>query len=135
MKYMAFIFLLGCIMGTSIGTTHKQHLDLDNKEIVEVYKFNVTYVNGVPLISNPERTYGNSTKGLSTLYGSHNQRTLQQLYLGTNQTLVIEGGVYWLIPIKDFEHKYISGFMLVKFTDYKQLAKLDDLSKKIGSLF
>lgn len=135
MRYMAFIFLLGCIMGTSIGTTHKQHIDLDCKEVIEVYKFNVTYVNGVPLISNPRLTYGETEKALISLTGSHGQQTLQQLYLGTSQTLVIEGNLYWLIPIKDLERRHLSGFMLVKYTDYRQQDSLVALSDKVGQYF
>lgn len=135
MRYMAFIFLLGCIMGTSIGTTHKQHIDLDCKEVIEVYKFNVTYVNGVPLISNPRLTYGETEKALISLNGSHGQQTLQQLYLGTSQTLVIEGNLYWLIPIKDIERRHLSGFMLVKYTDYRQQDSLVALSDKVGQYF
>lgn len=135
MRYMAFIFLLGCIMGTSISSTHKQHIDLDCKEVVEVYKFNVTYVNGVPLISNPRLTYGETEKALISLNGSHGQQTLQQLYLGTSQTLVIEGNLYWLIPIKDLERRHLSGFMLVKYTDYRQQDSLVALSDKVGQYF
>lgn len=132
---MAFIFLLGCIMGTSISSTHKQHIDLDCKEVVEVYKFNVTYINGVPLISNPRLTYGETEKALISLNGSHGQQTLQQLYLGTSQTLVIEGNLYWLIPIKDIERRHLSGFMLVKYTDYRQQDSLTALSDKVGQYF
>lgn len=135
MRYMTFIFLLGCIMGTSIGNTHKQRIDFDNKEVVEVYKFNVTYINGVPLISNPKLTYGETEKALISLTGSHSQQTLQQLYLGTSQTLVIEGGLYWLIPIKDLERRHLSGFMLVKYTDYRQQDSLTALSDKVGQYF
>lgn len=135
MRYMAFIFLLGCIMGTSISSTHKQHIDLDCKEVVEVYKFNVTYINGVPLISNPRLTYGETEKALISLNGSHGQQTLQQLYLGTSQTLVIEGNLYWLIPIKDIERRHLSGFMLVKYTDYRQQDSLTALSDKVGQYF
>lgn len=135
MRYMAFIFLLGCIMGTSIGTTHKQRIDLESKEVVEVYKFNVTYINGVPLISNPRLTYGETEKALICLNGSHGQQTLQQLYLGSIQTLVIEGNLYWLIPIKDIERRHLSGFMLVKYTDYRQQDSLVTLSDKVGQYF
>lgn len=135
MRYMAFIFLLGCIIGTSISSTHKQHIDLDCKEVVEVYKFNVTYINGVPLISNPKLTYGETEKALISLNGSHGQQTLQQLYLGTIQTLVIEGNIYWLIPIKDIERRHLSGFMLVKYTDYRQQDSLVTLSDKVGQYF
>lgn len=132
---MAFIFLLGCIMGTSISSTHKQYIDLDCKEVIEVYKFNVTYVNGVPLISNPRLTYGETEKALISLTGSHGQQTLQQLYLGTSQTLVIEGNLYWLIPIKDLERRHLSGFMLVKYIDYRQQDSLTALSDKVGQYF
>lgn len=132
MRYIAFIFLLGCIIGVSICTTNKQNLS--DKEVVEVYRFNVTYVDGVPLINNPERTYGSSTKGLA-LYSSQNKYALQQLYLGNSQTTVIDGNIYWVVPIKDLEFKHISGFMLVRFTDYKQQEKLNDLSMKLGYLF
>lgn len=135
MRYMAFIFLLGCIMGTSISSTHKQYIDLDCKEVIEVYKFNVTYVNGVPLISNPRLTYGETEKALISLTGSHGQQTLQQLYLGTSQTLVIEGNLYWLIPIKDLERRHLSGFMLVKYIDYRQQDSLTALSDKVGQYF
>ena len=132
MRYMAFIFLLGCIIGTSVGTTHKQRLDLDSKQVVEVYKFNVTYIKGVPLIHNPRLTYGETEKALLSLNGSYGQQTLQQLYLGSFQTLVIEGDIYWLIPIKDIERRHLSGFMLVRYTDYRQQDSLAVLSDKVG---
>lgn len=132
MRYMAFIFLLGCIIGTSVGTTHKQRLDLDSKQVVEVYKFNVTYIKGVPLIHNPRLTYGETEKALLSLNGSYGQQTLQQLYLGSLQTLVIEGDIYWLIPIKDIERRHLSGFMLVRYTDYRQQDSLAVLSDKVG---
>lgn len=135
MRYMAFIFLLGCIIGTSVGTTHKQRLDLDSKQVVEVYKFNVTYIKGVPLIHNPRLTYGETEKALLSLNGSYGQQTLQQLYLGSLQTLVIEGDIYWLIPIKDIERRHLSGFMLVKYTDYRQQDSLVTLSDKVGQYF
>lgn len=132
MRYMAFIFLLGCIIGTSVGTTHKQRLDLDSKQVVEVYKFNVTYIKGVPLIHNPRLTYGETEKALLSLNGSYGQQTLQQLYLGSFQTLVIEGDIYWLIPIKNIERRHLSGFMLVRYTDYRQQDSLAVLSDKVG---
>lgn len=132
MRYMAFIFLLGCIIGTSISSTHKQHIDLDSKQVVEVYKFNVTYIKGVPLIHNPRLTYGETEKALLSLNGSHGQQTLQQLYLGSFQALVIEGDIYWLIPIKDIERRHLSGFMLVRYTDYRQQDSLAVLSDKVG---
>lgn len=135
MKYLAFVFLLGCIMGTSIGNTYKQKCVVNDKDVIEVYRFNVTYVNGVPLVGDPTLTYGESTKGITSISGIEGQRVLQRLYLGTTQTIEIEGQSYWVIPITDIVHKHISGFMLASYKSKHQQRELINISTEIGSHF
>ena len=115
MKYLAFIFLLGLIMGTTIDNTYKDKCN--DKDVLEVYRFNVHYLNGVPLVSDPIKTFGETDKAITGLSNAQNKHNLQYLYLGVNQTIVIDGKRYWLIPITDDINYHISGFILARYTD------------------